>query len=145
MPWPVTIPKEQRPEVAKNAIARYLDGERLQEVADGYGLSLPRLYAYLLEHQEIDWKTAQVGVAIDRLERAKADLETAQSMQDIARARELAKLAQWDLERVCRRVYGTDPPVQFNINLDLGSVSDRIAELERELLSQTALQHDSKP
>jgi hypothetical protein len=44
-------------------------------------------------------------------------------MLSLSRARERLKAAQWDLERVCRRIYGQDAPpqgvnaVQININL----------------------------
>jgi hypothetical protein len=81
------------------------------------------------EDTAAEWKSAQVGAAIERLEKAKALMDSAQSMQDIAQARESARLAQWDLERVCRRIYGTDAPpqlgqgvVQINIGISRPSV-----------------------
>ena len=48
---------------------------------------------------------------------------SAQTPLDLTRAREQLRSAQWDLERVCRRIYGQDQPpagmnaVQININL----------------------------
>lgn len=100
------IPTEQRPEIAQTAIARYLDGERIEDIAKAYGVHRKRLYQILLEHDVEGWKCAQVAAAIERLEDAKALIDNTNDALDIARARESAKIAQWELERVCKRVYG---------------------------------------
>jgi hypothetical protein len=129
MGWPVTVKEEDRPVVAQTAIQRYLDGERIEDIAPTYGLSAKRLYAYLTEHAEAEWKSAQVGASLERLEEAKTEMNAATTMQDVARAREKARLAQWDLERVCRRIYGSDAPatlgqgtVTISINLNAAAL-----------------------
>ena len=61
---------------------------------------------------------------------------------DLARARESLRSAQWDLERVCRRIYGQDAPpnaaqaVQININLraHAAAIRRRMGEQGRVLL-----------
>ena len=58
-----------------------------------------------------------------RKDDAENELDGATNALDITRARERLRAAQWDLERVCRRIYGQDAPpagvnaVQININL----------------------------
>jgi hypothetical protein len=83
----------------------------------------------LTEHAEAEWKSAQVGASLERLEEAKTEMNAATTMQDVARAREKARLAQWDLERVCRRIYGSDAPatlgqgtVTISINLNAAAL-----------------------
>jgi hypothetical protein len=61
-------------------------------------------------------------------------------MLEVARATNAAKIAQWELERVCRRIYGDAPPVQVTVNI--GDVVGRVAELERELAIAAALPPD---
>lgn len=139
MGWPVTLPAEQRPEIAKRAIERYLDGERLEDIAQGHGVSKMRLNQILLEATEDEWKNAQVAAAITRLqdcekelERAAERVESAEDMLSLTRVGEVAriaekaaKLAQWKLERLCRRIYGQEAAqvlgsglIQINIGID---------------------------
>jgi hypothetical protein len=51
-------------------------------------------------------------------------MERADNSLDLARARELLKAAQWDLEKVCRRIYGQDVQAdqlgKVNIVLNIG-------------------------
>ena len=66
---------------------------------------------------------AQVIKAMKRKEDAEDLMERADNALDLTRAREQLRSAQWDLERVCRRIYGQDAPpnagagVNININL----------------------------
>jgi hypothetical protein len=77
----------------------------------------------MLKNAEEQWRSAQVVKALRRKEEADELIETASNPLDLARAREKLKSAQWDLERVCRRIYGQDSVpnagagVQININL----------------------------
>jgi predicted DNA-binding protein YlxM (UPF0122 family) len=119
----------------KTILARYLSDESTKDIAASYGVTRQALGQYLLKHTESEWKDAQVARAIARKEQAEdnldtigAKIETADKEQrdrltlSLAHARETLKAAQWDLERVCRRIYGQDSPtaaqaVQININL----------------------------
>lgn len=122
--------------VCMDVIARYMDGESISKIADGYGLkSTERLYQLLVEHAEDHWKRATTARALARHDTAIRTMEQATDGLSLSRGREVARTAQWELERVCRRIYGTDPP-QVNIQVNLGEVGNRIAELEAELLSQ---------
>jgi predicted DNA-binding protein YlxM (UPF0122 family) len=115
----------------KTILARYLSDESTKEIAKCYGVTRQALGQYLLKHAETEWKEAQVARAIARKEQAEDDMEaigtrieTADREQrerltlTLSLARERLKAAQWDLERVCRRIYGQDVQVE-----DLGRVS----------------------
>lgn len=121
-------------QVCNEVIERYMDGEAMASIAKSYGLrSTERLYQLLVEHAESDWKKATTARALTRHENAIREMETAPDGLGVSRGREVAKTAQWELERVCRRIYGQDAPA-VQINLHLGDVGQRIRDLEGELL-----------
>lgn len=107
----------------KTILQRYLSDESTKEIAASYGVTRQALGQFLLKHAEDDWKAAQVVRALARKESAEDDLETAADGLSLARARERLRAAQWDLERVCRRIYGQDQPpgnvlpIQINIGI----------------------------
>lgn len=128
----------------KAILQRYLSDESTKDIAASYGVTRQALGQYLLKTAESEWKDAQVARALARKESAEDDLEKAraelQVMQvdnenpqrtsaatslSLARTRacEAAlRAAQWDLERVCKRIYGQDvaqvaQAVQINISL----------------------------
>ncbi len=106
-----------------HVLDRYLKDETSTQIAASYGVTRAALSYFMLKHAEEQWKDAQVVKAIKNKEDAEDALSTAQNALDLARAREQLRAAQWDLERVCRRIYGQDAPpaganaVQININL----------------------------
>jgi hypothetical protein len=56
-------------------------------------------------------------------------------MQEVARASNLARLAQWELERVCRRIYGQEPAAVLGsgvINITIGINRDEKPAIEGE-------------
>jgi len=106
----------------KTILQRYLSDESTKDIAASYGITRQALGQFLLKHAEEEWKDAQVARALARKEQAEDEIERAGDALSLARARELLKAAQWDLERVCRRIYGQDAPtaaqaVQVIINL----------------------------
>lgn len=122
----------------KDVLKRYLSDESTKDIAATYGVTRQALGQFLLKYAETDWKDAQVVRALARKESAEDDLETAPDVLSLARARERLRAAQWDLERVCRRIYGQDvatvaQAVQININLrrDAGAA---IVEIEENKL-----------
>jgi len=106
----------------KLVLERYLAGETGPDIAKSLGVTKQALSFWLLTKAEDDWRASQLVKAIDRKDRADQMLESADNPLDLTRAREMLRSAQWDLERVCRRIYGQDVPavsqaVQININL----------------------------
>jgi predicted DNA-binding protein YlxM (UPF0122 family) len=121
----------------KAILQRYLSDESTKEIAKCYGVTRQALGQYLLKHAESEWKEAQVARAIARKEQAEDDMESIglriegadKDERDrltltLSLARERLKAAQWDLERVCRRIYGQDvSPDQLgriSITLNIG-------------------------
>ena len=89
-------------------LKRYLSDESTKDIAATYDVTRKALGRYLLRHAEDAWKEVQVARAIARKEAAEDALEVAADPLALAKARELLKAAQWDLERTCRRIYGED-------------------------------------
>lgn len=127
-------------QVCNTIIQSYLDGKAIKEIAqDLGGVSTERLYQVLTNHAEDDWKQAQTAKALAEYDLAKEGLETAADKISLARAMTQIRTAQWELERVCRRIYGTDaPPSQgqgtLQINITVGSGSNQ-AQLEPKLVN----------
>jgi hypothetical protein len=135
-PYPVLAPQELREQVIE-ALRRYERGEQVRQICTSYGVSNVTLYKRIIEVAQDEWKALQVGRALSIKEKAEEDILNAPDGLSLARAREALKAAQWDLERVCRRIYGDAPPVQLTVNI--GDVVGRVAELERELAIAAAL------
>jgi predicted DNA-binding protein YlxM (UPF0122 family) len=105
----------------KTILQRYLSDESTKDIAKSYGVTRQALGQFLLKTAEGEWKEAQVARAISRKEAAEdefdligqrienADREERERLGlTLSLAREKLKAAQWDLERVCRRIYGQD-------------------------------------
>ena len=125
----------------KVILQRYLSDENTKEIAKSFGVTRQALGQYLLKTAEAEWKEAQVARAIARKETAEDDMDaissqiaTADKEQrerlglTLSLARERLKAAQWDLERVCRRIYGQDREAsdssRIAININLGHKLD---------------------
>lgn len=116
-------------------LERYLAEETSTQIAASLGVTKAALSYHMLKHAEDQWKSAQLVKALMRKEAAEARLETADNPLDLARGRELLKAAQWDLERVCRRIYGQDAQssvaaVQINISLRRDEQKEPAATLD---------------
>jgi len=110
----------------KAILERYLAGESSTEIAKAFGVTKQAMSLFLLTKAEDDWKAAQLVKAIERKDRADELIETADNALDLSRGREMLRSAQWDLERVCRRIYAQEAPVsqqavQVVINLRRGA------------------------
>ena len=122
----------------KTIIALYLTGQDSSQISRQLGITRQALSQWLLKHSEDDWKTAQHVMAEERkarandtLDQARDDLEActdiAQTTLYLARVRAAEaslKSAQWELERVSRRIYGDlkteDSAGRVAININLG-------------------------
>lgn len=107
----------------KQILQRYLTNETTDQIAKSYGVTRQALGQYLLEVDEPGWKAAQIARAIGRKEGAEdivqrilEEIETADAEKraklklSLAGAEVSLRSAQWELERVCRRIYGQDAP-----------------------------------
>lgn len=135
--------KDVNPE---DVLERYLAEESGADIAKTYGVTRAALSYFMLKHAEDQWKSAQLVKALMRKDEADSKIENAKDALELGKAREMLRSAQWDLERVCRRVYGQDSPtqsssVQININL---SRRDASALDSRTRQSVQPQQYDSE-
>jgi nitrous oxide reductase accessory protein NosL len=106
----------------EDVLNRVLNEESTKDIAASFGVTRSALNQWLLTNAEKEWKAAQYIRAAKRKEEAEDEMDATDALS-LARARERLRAAQWDLERVCRRIYGQDAPptgaaaVQININL----------------------------
>ena len=91
--------------------------------------SLPADHLRLLKENEELFKETVAGRALLRKEEADRILSIATDPLELARGREMLKSAQWDLERICRRVFGQEAVnINLNLNRDLGDRLRRARE-----------------
>jgi transposase len=125
-----------------DVLTRVLNEESTKDIAASFGVTRSALNQWLLANAEGDWRTVQVIRAHKRKEesedeydRIASKIETADKEERdrltlaLSLAREKLKSAQWDLERVCRRIYGQDvSPDQLgrvSITLNIGVQSQQ--------------------
>lgn len=106
----------------KGILDRLLNDESTKDIAASFGVTRSALNYWLIEHCDAEWKASQIIRAVKRKEEAEDDLDTAQDQLTLLKAEKRLKAAQWDLERVCRRIYSQDQPavtqaVQVIINM----------------------------
>lgn len=128
------ISQEERAGIANAVLDRYIGGEQVAAMAKEYGTSDVTIYAILLREHEDAWVDIQRARALARLERSIGDLEVAQDALSLARARELVRSAQWELERLLKRLYGQDHNVNVTITTDLG---DRLRRAKERVIDAT--------
>ena len=116
------LPAERRAEIADQVLDRYMQGEQVANMASEYETSDVTIYALLLRERQDDWAAIQQARALARLERAQEQLRTAPDALSLARARELVRSAQWELERLLRRLYGQEQQMNVSaIQVTIGS------------------------
>lgn len=118
------LTEAERATIAHAVLDRYINGEQVADIAPSFDVSDVTIYALLLREHQDAWKDIQTARALARLERAQDALatlsdrldsaETAFDALSLARIREQTKLlevkvksAQWELERLLKRLYAT--------------------------------------
>ena len=113
------LPEEQKAALMKDTISRALNDERIADIAASYGLAKSTLNAALLRHSGDEWRDAQAARALTKLQEAQDGLDSATDVLSLARAREQIKSRQWELERLCRRLYGQDAPANTGSGISI--------------------------
>lgn len=91
----------------------------------------------LLKSNEEAFRESVLAEALQRKATADAIIASATDPLELARGREMLKSAQWDMEKVCRRVWGNE--MQVNVSgpgLDLGERLRVAEEMRRERLAR---------
>ena len=105
-----SLAEPDRKALLQYVIQRAMQDKRIKDVADEIGVHRTALNAALLKYCQEDWQEAQVARAMMVVEDAEEELETAADMPAISRARERLRSAQWQLERLHRRLFGQEAP-----------------------------------
>lgn len=114
VPSPIVgLPEAERSALLRDVLVRALNGETQASIAAGIGVHQTALSQALLRYCEDEWREVQVARAwtnVEQAEEAFADIEKTPDMTAIIRAEKRLKSAQWQLERLHRRLFGADMP-----------------------------------
>jgi transposase len=81
-------------------LQEYLAAHKTSQIAKQYGLSRKALVRWLRQERPKEWKQVQIIRALTKKEDADEGIQDANDALSLARARELLKSGQWDLERL---------------------------------------------
>jgi hypothetical protein len=111
------LPEPETKQKALQVLERYDSGEDIGDLAKELGISHQAAYKALIKYCHEEWKDSQAARALAEYENAKAKLRAIWEMEKsdrdavaLACAREEVRTAQWELERLLRRLYGQDQP-----------------------------------
>jgi transposase len=90
----------------KYVLDLYLQNPTTSGIAQKLGVRRSTLTLWLRKTCPEDWKNVQICKALMRKEDADEGLETAADALELARAREMLRSGQWDLERLDAANYG---------------------------------------
>ena len=121
------IPDDLDPKVV---LDRYLTEQTTSQIAQSFGVNRKSLVAWLREVCPEQWKKVQVIRALIRKDDADEGLENACDALSLARAREMLKSGQWDLERLDSNTYApkAQVTVDYSVRIDPALIG-RAAEL----------------
>lgn len=97
---------EEQHRILEETLQRALADERLSDIAASFDIPLSTLNYNLIKFAGDDWRDTQAARALTRLQDAGDKLESAKDVLEVARSRERLKSAQWELEKLLRRLYG---------------------------------------
>ena len=93
---------------------KYESGQSIVEIAEELGVSNQAVYRHLLTHYGPEWRVYQSARAMADLDEQKKNMKDAADGLGVTRARELAGLAKWELERLAKQMYGQET-TQINV------------------------------
>ena len=125
---------KQDPTVIERILTRSLNGEKLRDIAEEYGVTKQSLQAQIIKHAPDDWRDTQAARSMVAYEEARDQLEKPLGLPDIARINNMVKARQWELERLIPRLYGNKQEVTVTHRSDL---AERIQAAERRIIDIT--------
>jgi len=113
-----------------NILARYEAGEEIPAIAHQLGVSPQAVYRHVVGKAPEQWREYQSARAEHDLQQALDGLRGVTDPLEVACARERLSIAKWRLEKLNRRLYGQDAPLQtgsgVTISIDLSSLQQAI-------------------
>lgn len=94
------------PPTLPDIIHRYLNGESMQVLAKESKVHRMTLYRWMLSYTGTEYDQLMTDAMVTRIADADQQLDDAQSLCDIARAREHMKYSRMDFERRRPKLYG---------------------------------------
>ena len=120
-PKPRPLAEGQSPEIpvtldADEVLKEYLTEGKTSGIAARYGIRRSALTRWLRHTKPEQWKEIQVIRALCTKEDGEQGLYDAETALNLARARELIRSAQWDLERLDSATFGQQIQQVIDIN-----------------------------
>lgn len=125
-------------------LQRYLTAPKTSSIASELGVRRSTLTWWLRERVPARWKMVQIIRALARKEDGDEGIESANDALSLARARELLRSAQWELERLDAGTYGQKQEITVQAPPDPRSVEQQIHALQSEL-SRLLMQRSIAP
>ena len=100
----------------KHVLDLYLQHPTTSGIAQQLGVRRSTLTLWLRERCPTDWKNVQIARALIRKEDGDAGIEGADDALSLARAREMLRSGQWDLERLDSANYGQKQELSVDVN-----------------------------
>ena len=122
---------------AEPILARLMAGETAKQIATSYGISKIALYAWLLRHVPDQWKEIKAGMAAARLDDSEETIAGAEDQLQATKGRELARIAQWQLERLDKSYapkQDGNAGVTINVRVDPSAGGSVVIEGESSLI-----------
>ena len=135
------IPPDLDPD---HVLQLYLNTPKTSQIAKELGIRRPTLIRWIREQRPEQWKLVQVIRALTKKEDGDEGILEADDALMLARARELVKSAQWDLERLDSSNYGPKQEVTLQVNHRL-IVKDALADRALELFKHARGIADAQP
>lgn len=127
------IPPDLNPD---EVLDRYMTEATTSQIASQYGLSRKALTRWLREQRPKEWKNAQIIRALAIKEDSEEGLACAPDALSLARARELLRGAQFDLQALDEDY---KPSMQVEVHVDIGHALQAISER----LQAKTIEHDA--
>lgn len=124
----------------KEVLERYLSEAKTSKIAESYGVRRRNLVRWLREVAPAEWKQVQVVRALIFKEDGMEAMEEADSALVLARAREMVRTAQWELERQDAANYAPKQELTVEVIGDLGDKLRRAKERVIEGESQRTIE-----
>ena len=122
------IPPDLNPH---DVLQMYLDRPSTSQIAAELGVRRKTLVGWIRQREPEKWKSVQIVRALIRKEDADEGLESAEDALSLARAREMLRSAQFDLERLDSATWGQQQ--QVVVTFDLGTALQQISERMQSL------------
>ena len=125
------LSKEDKSKLLDLILAHYENGASIYELAEKLGVNNATLYRSLVKHRQDEWVEVRGARYHAEVEDAEKEMKAATDPLAVTRARERLANARWMLERLQRKIYGQDIPVDraagISISINLRGKTATIA------------------